>query len=1053
MKNIEFNLATTPFIESLSRYEEYFGFIMYENPDNPKQTFDEGDIKNLTIDLLSIAEIDFEEVSVQKINKEEYGLTDFVRVMINYLGKEWTTSDIYYNKNKLGDFEDYKLIAVINDILRLSSHSKRFFSVRNDFWNDNDGMKYSYSINLIWTELELMKSLINQLENHDSSIDLLKSKREFYVNTSLNISLNSNVDFENLGFQFSSTIPQKKFVQNTVINLDSFTLNNFDESLKRSGIEPFYLWLEDKQNYNFICDTLAKYLTNKTTDITQNDRNITVFFEERESLIIPRFIKKENHNLPNTIGIVESLNSLLQFYNSTKRIYFYCLDYRAKEHANSYFICDLEVGNQIVELIKKKHGLIGENFYRPDVHLNLYLVYENEEIKVGINNEPIKKLLGVDVPSGQKWEDLLVHFLLLDDHRKMPNSAWNKKSKQLIEDIGEDEFINLGVTWISRCIENATINHRNIQLGLARSHEVITESLIGKIHPNQGHPKWLVDVYGDKIKAGSFFITKAQVMNNSSNYFYYSLGGRILRGFLHCATLVNKKDILFLVDRFAVTNPNECADAIHIYTQLPPNEGVPRLTRLRSKIKKKNIQTRIETALKKIGEKLKLTPDQVEEFSLSDYDLNKNHELISDLGDFKAIFKIDTYKKTSLTWIDTKGKIQVSIPAKVKNEYANDLKELKAAIKEIEAQLPIQKDRIEGFYLKNRSWTYDEWLPLYINHSLMGVIGKQLIWHFYDETHKNQGIWNDGQFVDVNEKPIDWLNEKTQVQLWHPIGFNADYILSWRTYLQKNEITQPFKQAFREVYILTDAELNTHSYSNRFAGHILNREHFGALCKARNWTPNAMASGMPTKRVAAWNIMVEYWVNEVWLGQHSSFYGSAHLTTDQVRFYRNKQQINMDDVPAIIFSELMRDIDLFVGVTSIANDPNWQDRGDNNTRNYWVNYAFGDLSESSKIREQALKNFIPKLKIASKCSFEGKFLKVQGKIRNYKIHLGSGNILMEPNDQYLCIVPDASKNNYTNKLYLPFEGDNMLSIIVSKATLLADDDKITDETILRQIKI
>jgi hypothetical protein len=34
---------------------------------------------------------------------------------------------------------------------------------------------------------------------------------------------------------------------------------------------------------------------------------------------------------------------------------------------------------------------------------------------------------------------------------------------------------------------------------------------------------------------------------------------------------------------------------------------------------------------------------------------------------------------------------------------------------------------------------------------------------------------------------------------------------------------------------------------------------------------------------------------------------------------------------------------------------------------------------------------------------------------------------------------------------LPFEGDNVLSIILSKAFLLAADDKITDPTILRQI--
>ena len=64
---------------------------------------------------------------------------------------------------------------------------------------------------------------------------------------------------------------------------------------------------------------------------------------------------------------------------------------------------------------------------------------------------------------------------------------------------------------------------------------------------------------------------------------------------------------------------------------------------------------------------------------------------------------------------------------------------------------------------------------------------------------------------------------------------------------------------------------------------------------------------------------------------------------------------------------------------------------------------------------------------------------------------GSTNILMEPNDQYLCIVPDRSQKDHTENVFLPFEGDTGLSIILSKAFLLAADDKITDKTITSQI--
>ena len=55
---------------------------------------------------------------------------------------------------------------------------------------------------------------------------------------------------------------------------------------------------------------------------------------------------------------------------------------------------------------------------------------------------------------------------------------------------------------------------------------------------------------------------------------------------------------------------------------------------------------------------------------------------------------------------------------------------------------------------------------------------------------------------------------------------------------------------------------------------------------------------------------------------------------------------------------------------------------------------------------------------------------------------------MSPNDQYLCIVPKTSAEP---NLYLPFEGDRMLGIILSKAEMLARESEITDPTILSQL--
>jgi hypothetical protein len=174
-----------------------------------------------------------------------------------------------------------------------------------------------------------------------------------------------------------------------------------------------------------------------------------------------------------------------------------------------------------------------------------------------------------------------------------------------------------------------------------------------------------------------------------------------------------------------------------------------------------------------------------------------------------------------------------------------------------------------------------------------------------------------------------------------------------------------------------------------------------------------------------------------------------------VRFARleDRAPLPLTDVPALVLSEVMRDVDLFVGVASVGNDPTWRDSGPTRHRTYWEQYSFGDLGESAKSRRDQLARLLPRLKIAARCRIDGRFLVVRGDLRTYKIHLGSGNILMEPNDQYLCIVPDRRLETAGDStVFLSYEGDHGLAVILSKAFLLAKDTAITDPSITRQIK-
>ncbi len=518
---------------------------------------------------------------------------------------------------------------------------------------------------------------------------------------------------------------------------------------------------------------------------------------------------------------------------------------------------------------------------------------------------------------------------------------------------------------------------------------------------------------------------------------------------------------------------------------MPGSEGVAQLSILKLKIKTNTAQKVIVNALEIAAKRTGITAAEIEEMSVPTYGLEGVGLRRDDFGEAVSEMRVDG-SDVEHVWVRKDRKRLSSAPKAVKEKYPEELKEISQAVKDIRKMLPAQRERLDNLYLMQKKWLFDSWQARYINHPLVGTIARRLIWKFGKDDTSMSGIWFDGRIVGWDNECIDWLDDSTAVELWHPINVEADVVLAWRQWLMEHEIRQPFKQAYREIYLLTDAERNTQVYSNRYAAHILRQHQFNSLCGAKGWKNSLrlMVDDMfppATKTLPQWGLRAEYWVEGIGdqYGTDTNQTGTyLYLTTDQVRFYRmdavenrahaggggysaqrwngrgNAEPLPLEEIPPLVFSEIMRDVDMFVGVASVGNDPNWLDGGaDVRYRDYWHSYSFGELTESSKTRKQVLQTLLPRLKIAGQCKLTDKFLVVHGDIRTYKIHLGSGNILMEPNDQYLCIVPSRRSGEMgKDKLFIPFEGDQTLAIILSKAFLLAEDKKISDPSITRQIK-
>jgi hypothetical protein len=646
----------------------------------------------------------------------------------------------------------------------------------------------------------------------------------------------------------------------------------------------------------------------------------------------------------------------------------------------------------------------------------------------------------------RNWVSLLTHLLSADGAR--PSAKWLKTTQKLVDEIGAPDVRHNLLNWLALVNKPRTIR----RLGDPRStgdvmHEENANVLRGML--------WITPLLKPDAQ-----LTRAISATALSAY-------RKVPG----------------VGPRAVKVGNA---AIYALSEIASEDAVGQLAMLKVRVKFGTAQKEIEKAYTAAAEALGLPRDEIEEMGVPSYGLEEVGLRREKFGDYSAELRVDG-RDVTLSWTGPDGKPLKSVPAKVKADSKEELKELQTAAKDIDAMLPAQSERLDSMFLIQKRWAQSAWTERYLDHPLVGTLARRLIWNFITPKHTITGIWLDGKIVNVDDEPLK-LPDDAQVELWHPIGRPMDDVLAWREWLQKHEVRQPFKQAHREIYLLTDAERRTNTYSNRFAAHIIRQHQFNALCGARGWKNKlrlAVDDTYPpaSRALPGWALRAEFWIEGIGddYGTDTNESGVyLRLSTDQVRFYRigaaenlahaggggyatsaggpgrgdTNEPLPLSEVPPLVFSEIMRDVDLFVGVASVGNDPTWQDGGPQGRHlTYWQSYSFGDLGETAKTRKAVLERLIPRLKIADRCSFSDKFLVVRGDLRTYKIHLGSGNILMEPNDQYLCIVPNRSAKSEGGDVFLPFEGDATMSVIISKAFLLAADKKISDPTIVTQIKL
>ena len=441
-------------------------------------------------------------------------------------------------------------------------------------------------------------------------------------------------------------------------------------------------------------------------------------------------------------------------------------------------------------------------------------------------------------------------------------------------------------------------------------------------------------------------------------------------------------------------------------------------------------------------------PEELADKSIPDFGFTANSKTITINSSISAIFLIKNLKLSKKWTID--GKLQTSMPSIVKEEYKTQEKEIAAEFKRINLIYKQLKDRVKTYWLYNRKWDFALWQESILNHNLLNSYLTNMIWS--NETNQTTFIYRNEQMIDNEGKEV--ISASTDIiSLWHPATSNVSEIKKWQNFIFSHKIIQPLRQAYREHYPFSDTEANGTS-SERFTHHFLKVRSLMAIANSAAWIFTYEHEGLswPRKYIKPLDITVhlkcDYNRNDFAIPTKELYFTQGNST--KLNYKNETEKIVIKSIPAKTRSELCRDMDLFIATTSIANDPELSLKSEDQ-KFYREDFHQGHFSDnaSAKIRKQIIETISPNLGILP--TFDKNYLIVEGKLKTYRINLGSGFAQLADSQKHINLLPDIQPMKKSKKIHTPIQDDETLYVILAKVKHLKDDDKISDEKFIEAI--
>ena len=386
-------------------------------------------------------------------------------------------------------------------------------------------------------------------------------------------------------------------------------------------------------------------------------------------------------------------------------------------------------------------------------------------------------------------------------------------------------------------------------------------------------------------------------------------------------------------------------------------------------------------------------------------------------GNTTVKLSIDEEGKAEII-ITKNEKILKAVPAILKKDAR--LAELNEHKKTLREQFSRSRKSLEEAMIRGDKFSASELINLF-GHPVISKHLEKLVFI----TENGHGFYRNEKLKAANGKETE-LAATDEISIAHCVDLqkSADWS-DYQRFCFDNELKQPFKQVFRELYLPTADELKEESISRRYAGHQVQPKQTVALLKTRGWKVDygeGLQKVFHREGFAAKMYAMADWFSPADVESPTL----ETVVFENLKDYKNRP---FKAINPRIFSEVMRDIDLVVSIAHAGG-------------------VDAEASHSSvEMRSVLLRETLRLFKLEN-VEIIGNHAKIKGKAGEYSVHLGSATVHRA--GQYLSILPIHSQQR--GRLFLPFADDDPKSAeVIAKVLLLARDHEIQDPTILRQI--